>query len=54
MRIADIYINFRPANVYEDADNADQVLPMVPTLGIREGESVYDFAWFPSMNAQGN
>jgi hypothetical protein len=26
---------------------------MVPTLGIREGETVYDFAWFPSMNAQG-
>lgn len=27
---------------------------MVPVLGIREGESVYDFAWFPSMNSQGS
>ena len=26
---------------------------MAPNLGIREGEAVYDFAWFPTMNAQG-
>ncbi|KAG2204929.1 hypothetical protein INT46_005355 [Mucor plumbeus] len=41
-----------PANVYHDSEYGNLVLPMVPTLGIREGESVYDFAWFPSMNAQ--
>lgn len=40
--------------MYEDTENADTVLSMIPALGIREGESVYDFAWFPSMNAQGN
>lgn len=43
----------RPSNVYEDTKDADTVLPIVPTMGIREGETVYDFAWFPSMNAQG-
>lgn len=23
-------------------------------FGVREGEAVYDFAWFPSMNSQGD
>ncbi|CAO3643036.1 unnamed protein product [Mucor hiemalis] len=41
-----------PSNVYEDAEKSNEVLSMVPLLGIREGESVYDFAWFPSMNSQ--
>ncbi|KAF1801250.1 WD40-repeat-containing domain protein [Mucor lusitanicus] len=41
-----------PENVYQDSEHGKSVLPMSPTLGIREGESVYDFAWFPSMNAQ--
>lgn len=43
----------RPDNVYHDSEHGSSVLPMEPTLGIREGESVYDFAWFPLMNAQG-
>ncbi|KAI8647955.1 hypothetical protein BD408DRAFT_5138 [Parasitella parasitica] len=42
-----------PANVYQDSEHGNSVLPMTATLGIREGESVYDFAWFPLMNAQG-
>ncbi|GAN04172.1 WD domain, G-beta repeat-containing protein [Mucor ambiguus] len=41
-----------PQNVYQDSEHGNSVLPMSPTLGIREGESVYDFAWFPLMNAQ--
>ncbi|EPB88795.1 hypothetical protein HMPREF1544_04435 [Mucor circinelloides 1006PhL] len=41
-----------PENVYQDSEHGSSVLPMSPTLGIREGESVYDFAWFPLMNAQ--
>ncbi|KAI9472107.1 MAG: WD40-repeat-containing domain protein [Benjaminiella poitrasii] len=41
-----------PTNVYEDAEDADRVLPMVPTMGIREGESIYDFAWYPAMTMQ--
>lgn len=39
--------------MYQDSEHGSSVLPMSPTLGIREGESVYDFAWFPLMNAQG-
>ncbi|CEP10569.1 hypothetical protein [Parasitella parasitica] len=41
-----------PANVYQDSEHGDSIMPMRATLGIREGESVYDFAWFPLMNAQ--
>lgn len=26
---------------------------MIPNFGIREGESVYDFDWYPLMNSQG-
>ncbi|OBZ90666.1 Telomerase Cajal body protein 1 [Choanephora cucurbitarum] len=40
-----------PQNVYEEQDTGEPV-QMAPNLGIREGEAVYDFAWFPTMNAQ--
>lgn len=50
--ITDIHKN-SPSNVYEDTEKANTILPMIPTLGIRQGESIYDFTWFPSMNAQG-
>lgn len=40
-----------PSNVYEDTEDGPQT--MIPIFGIREGESVYDFDWYPLMNSQG-
>ncbi|KAI7863821.1 WD40-repeat-containing domain protein [Spinellus fusiger] len=45
-----------PQNVYDQTATDDSepvtVESMAPVLAIREGESIYDFAWFPMMNAQ--
>jgi hypothetical protein len=43
----------RPVNVYSDSEQGDEILPFIPSLGVREGESIHDFSWFPLMNAQG-
>ncbi|KAG0761078.1 hypothetical protein G6F29_010857 [Rhizopus arrhizus] len=38
-----------PSNVYEESS---ETVTMIPNFGIREGESVYDFDWYPLMNSQ--
>ena len=30
-----------------------ECIDLTTNFGVREGETVYDFAWFPSMNSQG-
>ncbi|KAF7724622.1 Telomerase Cajal body protein 1 [Apophysomyces ossiformis] len=43
-----------PSNIYGDitSDSTLEPLEMQPALCIREGESVYDFEWFPAMSSQ--
>ncbi|KAG0170408.1 Telomerase Cajal body protein 1 [Apophysomyces sp. BC1034] len=43
-----------PSNAYDEipTDSSPQPLDMAPALCVREGESVYDFEWFPAMSSQ--
>ncbi|KAI9496871.1 WD40-repeat-containing domain protein [Zychaea mexicana] len=41
-----------PYEMLDEQAETDTITELATNFGIREGETVYDFAWFPSMNSQ--